>query len=102
MNVTGGLQTLMRPGDPPLPPQPIPPEPIFDYQIEQTIRGQVRYLMLVGQIDPINQVYVEDELQDVTSTGEFRYRSLAFRGASLDVRIVTPLGDVTTYDIALL
>ncbi len=102
VNVTGGLQTLMRSGDPPLPPQPIPPEPIFDYQIEQTIRGQVRYLMLAGQIDPINQVYVEGELQDVAPTGEFRYKSLASRGASLHVRIVTPLGDVTTYDIALL
>jgi hypothetical protein len=102
VNVNDGLQTLIRPGDAPLPPKPIPPEPIFDYQISSTIRNRVRYLVLLGRIDPINQVYVEDELQDVTPAGEFRYESLAYHGASLRVRIVTPLGDVTTYDIALL
>jgi len=66
------------------------------------MRNSVRYLMLVGQIDPINQVYVEDELQYVTPAGEFRYESLAYHGVDLRVRIVTPLGEVATYDIALL
>lgn len=102
VDVPDGFQTLMRIGEPPLEPQPIPSEPVFEFQIEESIRNSVRYLVLVGQIDPINQVYVADELQDLAETGEFRYESLAYRGATIQVNIVTPLGDVTTYDISLL
>ncbi|NEQ42712.1 MAG: FecR domain-containing protein [Leptolyngbya sp. SIOISBB] len=102
VDVPDGFQTLMRVGEPPLEPQPIPAEPVFEYQIEEAMRDYVRYLVLIGRIDPINQVYVADELQDVTKTGEFRYESLAYRGATVQVNIVTPLGDVTTYDISLL
>ncbi len=102
VDVPDGFQTLMRVGEPPLEPQPIPAEPVFEYRVEESIRNSVRYLVLVGRIDPINQIYVADELQDVTETGEFRYESLAYRGVSIQVNIVTPLGDVTTYDISLL
>ena len=82
--------------------EPNPAEPLFEYRIESAVRDYVRYLVLVGQIDPINQLYVADELQDVTETGEFRYEDFAYHGATVQVSIVTPLGDVTTYDVSLL
>ncbi|MEM1281106.1 MAG: FecR family protein [Cyanobacteria bacterium P01_H01_bin.152] len=102
VDVPNGFQTLIRMGDPPIEPQPIPAEPLFEYRIESAVRDYVRYLVLVGQIDPINQLYVADELQDVTETGEFRYEDFAYHGATVQVSIVTPLGDVTTYDVSLL
>lgn len=102
VDVPDGFQTLIRLGEPPLEPMPIPAEPAFDFRVETLFRNGVRFLVLVGQINPINQVYVEDELQEVTDTGEFRYESFAFYGSRLQVRIVTPLGDVFNYDIALL
>lgn len=102
VDVPDGFQTLIRLGEPPLEPQPIPAEPFFEFQVEAAMRDYVRYLVLIGQINPINQIYIADERQAVTETGEFRYESLAYRGATVQVSIVTPLGDVTTYDIALL
>ncbi|MDB9524709.1 FecR domain-containing protein [Oscillatoria sp. CS-180] len=102
VSVPEGFQTLIRPGEPPLPPKPIPEEPFFNYQIEIVVRDGLRYLRIVGQIDPINQVYVEDELQQLNELGEFTYEVPAFYGANIDVRIVTPLGDETVYDIPLL
>ena len=102
VDVPDGFQTLIRLGEPPLEPRPIPAEPVFEYRIEAAMRDYVRYLVLVGQIDPINQAYVAGELQNLTETGEFRYEYFAYHGATVQVSIVTPLGDVTTYDISLL
>jgi hypothetical protein len=102
VDVPAGFQTLIRLGEPPLEPIPIPDEPEFDYRIDETVRNNLRYLTLVGQVNPINQVYVEGELVDLSETGEFQYEVLARYGIRVEVRIVTPLGDVASYDISLL
>ncbi|MGF1457740.1 MAG: FecR domain-containing protein [Leptolyngbyaceae cyanobacterium] len=102
VDVPGGFQTLIPLGEPPLEPIPIPDVPQFDFRIEQQLRDYVRYTVLFGQIDPINQVYVEDELQEVTDAGTFQYESAAYLGASVQIKIVTPLGQTATYDIPLL
>lgn len=101
VDVTAGLQTLVRVGEEPLEPMPIPERPRLDFMVEQEIRDNLRYLVLAGRINPINQVYVADELQAVTEAGDFRYEVLAYHGAGVQVRVVTPLGDVEIYDISL-
>lgn len=102
VEVQAGFQTLVRPGEPPLAPTPIPDRPVFDYRIEPIVRSGQRRLMLIGRIDPINQVYVEGEQQTVNYWGEFSYEVVARFGRTLRVTIVTPLGDEVDYDISLL
>ena len=102
VTVPGGFQTLIRPGEPPLEPTPIPDVPEFDSQVEIVVRNSLRYLLLRGRIDPINQVYVEDELQTVNEAGEFEYEVPARYGVGIQVRVVTPLGNEAVYDVPLL
>ena len=100
--VQAGYQTLIRPGEPPLEPTLIPDEPEFEYRIETIVRDGLRFFLLAGQINPINQAFVRGELQPLNESGEFRYEVPAYYGASIQVTVVTPLGDETIYDIALL
>lgn len=102
VDVPGGFQTLVRLGEEPLEPMPIPERPELDFVVKQEIRNNLRFLVLIGRINPINQVYVADELQTTTEAGDFRYESLAYHGTRVQVRVVTPLGDAETYDISLL
>ena len=102
VTVPGGFQTLIRPGEPPLEPTPIPDVPEFDYQVDIIVRNSLRYLLLRGQIDPINQVYVGEELQTVNESGEFEYEVPARYGVGIQVRVVTPLGNEAVYDVPLL
>jgi len=93
VTVPDGFQTLIRPGEPPLDPTPIPAEPTFTYRIDYLVEGDQRRIELIGKIDPINQVYVDEILQSLNEVGEFRYAVLPYRGATVRVRVVTPLGD---------
>ncbi len=102
VTVNDGFQTLIRPGEPPLEPTPIPPEPFFEYEVEYIIRGGLRRLMLVGTVDPINQVFVEREQQVLGPDGQFQYEVPAARGAQVKVLVITPLGDEAEYEISLL
>lgn len=102
VTVPAGYQTLIRPGEPPLEPTPIPEQPDFDYRVETRFQGSQRRLILVGTINPINQAYIGDEQQTLNEMGEFRYEVPAYYGVGVSVRVVTPLGDETTYDITLL
>lgn len=100
--VQAGYQTLIRPDSPPATPTQIPQEPLFEYRIERIVRQGQRILLLIGKIDPINQAYVNGELQVLKPWGEFGYQVLARRSAQVKVTVVTPLGDETEYDISLL
>lgn len=100
--VQAGYQTLIRPDSPPASPTQIPPEPVFEYRVERVIRRGQRVLLLIGKIDPINQAYVDGELQILKPWGEFGYEALARRNTQVKVTVVTPLGDETDYDISLL
>lgn len=102
VEVSGGTQTLIRFGEPPLPPTPIPSVPVFYYRLNSVVRDGLRYWVLVGRIDPINQVYVNDEPQTLDRLGLFNYEILAHRGANLQVRVVTPLGNETAYVVPIL
>ena len=102
VSVVAGYQTLVRPGSPPEPPQPIPDRPVFNYRVEPRTAGGNRRLLLIGQIDPINRAYVEGVLQTLNYWGEFGYEIPATQGASVRVTVVTPLGDRAEYDLALL
>ncbi|PSN09127.1 hypothetical protein C7271_27045 [filamentous cyanobacterium CCP5] len=102
VTVPDGFQTLIRPGEPPLEPTPIPAQPAFDYQVNYVIRNGLRRLELVGRIDPINQVFINGDLQALSREGRFSYEVPAIRRSRIDVTITTPLGDAVEYDIPLL
>ncbi|MGF1567297.1 MAG: FecR domain-containing protein [Nodosilinea sp.] len=101
VTVQDGYQTLIRPGNAPLEPTLIPPLPLFEYQIDYVIRAGVRRYGLVGTINPINQAFIEGELQTLSPEGQFSYEVPAIRGAQVKVTVLTPLGDETEYDVAL-
>lgn len=98
--VQTGYQTLMRPGFPPTPPTRIPAQPTFEYRVERLFHRGQRLALLIGRIDPINQAYVEGELQTLSLSGEFGY-GVPHRRDRITVTVVTPLGDETEYDIPL-
>lgn len=98
--VEAGYQTLMRPGLPPTTPTLLPTQPFFEYRVERFFHRGQRLALLIGRIDPINQVYIEDELQPLSSSGEFGY-GIPHRQDRITVIVLTPLGDETEYDIPL-
>lgn len=102
VTVPDGFQTLIRPGEPPLEPMPIPPEPVFYYRVENIIRNGLRRLVLVGTINPINQAFVNGELQTLSREGRFTYEAPAARDTQVRITITTPLGDEVEYVIPLL
>ena len=102
VNVVDGYQTLVRPGEPPIPPVPIPEEPEFTYQIGYEYEYGIRRVFLRGKSDLVNRVFVNEQEQLLDAEGRFSYEAPAIRGVGVVVTIQTPLGEETEYDIPLL
>ncbi|MBE7380661.1 MAG: FecR domain-containing protein [Leptolyngbya sp. SIO1E4] len=102
VEVPGGFQNLTVPGQPPSPPTPLQDNPELTYEIVRSIEGGNRRLQLVGQVDPVNLVLVEEEPQTVDTNGRFTLEFLPVLGTRVQITVITPLGQRRDYDLAVL
>lgn len=100
--VPGGFQNLMLPGEPPTQPVPLRDDPGLEYEREVFFERNTRFVALMGQVDPVNTVFVDGAPQEVNRQGEFRLTRLATSRLRVEVLVVTPLGRQEVHEIYLL
>jgi hypothetical protein len=100
--VPGGFQNLMLPGQPPTEPVPLRNDPSLDFRLVRFFRNNVRYVALVGQVDPVNAVYMNGEPISIDADGSFRIERAAVTRVRVEIQVVTPLGREQIHPISML
>ncbi|WP_228021606.1 FecR family protein [Vasconcelosia minhoensis] len=98
--LTDATQSLIIPGEAPLPPSPLTDDPslvIAVLRIGPRTDGD-RIVQLVGQTDPVNLLVVNGEIQPTDRAGAFDLR-LQISGRRLRANVITPLGTEEAYDL---
>ena len=99
MAVGANLQTLIVPGEPPTPPVPLRDDPRLDLQQIESAQGG-RAARIVGRLDPVNLLLIEDQPQVVPPDGQFSLEA-PLRNGRITAIVITPLGKRQTYELAL-
>lgn len=101
VRVSKGFQNFTLSGEAPSSPVPLKNDASLEYQWWQEFHRKVRKVRLVGRVDSVNTVTVNDEPQTTDRDG--RFTALFFTPSYLKVRVVvtTPLGKTASYDLAL-
>jgi FecR protein len=97
VSVDAGQQSLVVPGEPPTPPTPLQENTAFD--LVAINRIDRRTVEIVGQIDGVNLLVVEDEVRDVERDGRFTIRTADDR--PVRATVITPLGKRQDYEITI-
>jgi hypothetical protein len=95
--VDAGQQNLMVPGEPPTQAAPLQENTGFD--LVAINRIDRRTVEIVGQIDSVNLLVVEDEVRDVGREGQFTIRTADDR--PIRATVITPLGKRQDYEITI-
>jgi hypothetical protein len=100
--VPEGFQNLIWPGEPPTEPVPLRDDPGLTYDREVFFDRNTRYVTLIGQVYPVNTVFVDGAPQPVDRQGEFRLTRVATSRLRVEVVVITPLGRQELHGIYLL
>jgi hypothetical protein len=102
VSVPAGFQNLTIKGEAPSPAVPLKNDTMLRYTLEPSTEGGVRRVRLVGQVDPVNSVIVNNVPQVTDRLGRFQ-SSLQATPTRLKFKVVvaTPLGKEQTYDVTL-
>ena len=99
VTVEEGLQSLVIPGEPPDTPTELTDNPNLNISFLGAIdNGRVR---VVGETEPINLVYIEKNPQITNREGQFDTIFPLNRTNTLDISIVTPLGQRQDYELVV-
>lgn len=97
------FQSSTYPGEPPTPPEPLRNDPARSIEA-LTVRGAT--VQIVGQIDPINLLEVDNQLQSISRDGRFDLSlplpddGAAFReNRRIEATVTTPLGTQQKYEL---
>jgi hypothetical protein len=95
--VGAGFQSLVIPGEPPLPAVPLRNDPGLD--VRQLTAEANQTARIVGQVDPVNLVQIEDEILVLNRQGEFDVRVPLSASRRVEVSVTTPLGRRQSYEL---
>ncbi|MEB3291695.1 MAG: FecR family protein [Synechococcales bacterium] len=98
--VPAGFQNFIMPGHPPTPPVPLRDNLNLVYDFQRKLVNGKRQITLVGQVDPVNMVTVNDQPQSTDEQGRFFLVLPAVSYPKVSVVIITPLGREKRYDLA--
>jgi hypothetical protein len=98
--VPKGFQNFTIPGEPPSPPVPLTNDPNLTYSFERRLQQGQRRLRLAAQTDPVNQVWVNQQLYNPDRSGKFTVDVKLVSFPRVQVMVVTPLGQQKQYDLA--
>lgn len=99
VDVTEGFQTLIIPGEAPLPPTPLSEDTRLRLRLLTALSRETA--QVTGYIDPVNLLIVNDEVQPVSRDGLFDLQVPIPEGRLIRVRVITPLGTQQNYDLAI-
>lgn len=95
--VNGGFQSLVIPGEPPSPAVPLTNNPALD--LRQLTAEANQTARIVGQVDPVNLVQIEDETLVLDRQGNFDVTVPLPASRSIEAVITTPLGRQQVYEL---
>lgn len=90
-------QSLVIPGEPPTPPEPLRDDPSLDIRTLTRINAQT--LQIVGRVDPVNLLQVDGEPQVVDRTGIFNVQFSRTADRQVTITVTTPLGTRRLYEV---
>lgn len=96
--VTGGFQNLTVPGEPPQPPVPLTEDTRLDLQ---QLTATNRTVRILGQVEPVNLLLVEDELQTLERDGSFEIQVPLPVDRRIAAVVITPLGKRQAYELVV-
>jgi FecR protein len=89
--VGAGYASLIYPGEPPTPARPTVEN--FQIKIKTAQAYRSGFLRVVGQVDPINEVFYQDHSIEVARDGTFQLEGLAQQSNRVSLRVRSPLGN---------
>lgn len=92
VDVPAQFQNLTFPGEAPLPAVALRDDPGLTYTLERQIRGGVRRIRFIGQVDPVNTVLYRNNQQTLDREGQFSITLPAYSSQRLQITVITPLG----------
>jgi hypothetical protein len=95
--VNGGFQSLVIPGEPPSPAVPLTNNPALD--LRQLTAEANQTARIVGQVDPVNLVQIEDETLVLDRQGNFDVTIPLSASRSIEAVVTTPLGRQQVYEL---
>ncbi|MEB3211917.1 MAG: FecR family protein [Leptolyngbyaceae bacterium] len=101
VDVDAGFQTLVVPGEVPLPPVPL--EGMGDTRLRPRIITAISedVALVEGSVDSVNLLIVNDEVQEITPDGVFSLQVPIPDNRLIRARVITPLGAQQAYDLAI-
>lgn len=102
VRVPGGYQNLTVPGERPSPAVPLRNDTTLRAQLVRRIDRGVRRIQIVGRVDPVNIVKINEVSQTLDRKGVFRSSEFLVPSfLRVKVEVITPLGKSQTYELAL-
>jgi hypothetical protein len=99
VSIDAGLQSLIVPGEPPTQPTALQENTQLRLiALSRVGRGEVE---IVGQIDTVNLLVIEEEVQNVESDGTFTIRRSLPDDRRIAATVITPLGKKQAYEIVI-
>lgn len=100
--VPGGYQNLTIPGEPPQPATPLTNSTELTYEILRSFQGNLRRAYLVGQVDPVNSVFFQDQPIILDREGRFTLDlQVVNRRRRLTITVITPLGREQAHELII-
>ncbi|NEQ30903.1 MAG: FecR domain-containing protein [Leptolyngbya sp. SIO4C5] len=97
VSIPAGFQSMIIPGEPPLPPVPLTNDPSLNLSVLRADgTGTVE---IAGQVDPLNLLLIEDDIQTTDRNGEFDIRLPLPANGRIRVLVTTPLGQQQAYEL---
>ncbi len=97
--VPGGSQNFTIPGEAPTPSVPLQDNTQLRYELDRGMQQGLRTLRLLGQVDPVNLVFVGQTSVPTDRNGQFSLSLPAIYAQRFQITVVTPLGRKQTHDI---
>lgn len=97
VTVNANFQSLMVPGEPPTPPQPLTNDPRLDLRSLRPLGAN--QVQIQGNIDPLNILIIQDQVQTVDREGHFVLELPLPETRQLRATVVTPLGKQQIYEL---
>jgi FecR protein len=99
VSIDAGLQSLIVPGEPPTQPTALQESTQLRLiALNRVRRGEVE---IVGQIDTVNLLVIEEEVQNVEPDGTFTIRRSLPDDRRIAATVITPLGKKQAYEILI-
>ncbi|MFE4108085.1 FecR family protein [Almyronema epifaneia] len=99
VNVPAGFQSMIVPGEPPTPPMPLTNDPSLNLSILRAVDDTT--VEIIGRVDPLNLLLIEDAVQTLDRSGEFNLRLPLPADRRIQALVTTPLGQQQAYELVV-